>query len=68
LVCIGPTGEERDELLRGVTPVHVEGEKTAVLAADVTGDALQLYLVIFPNRAVFMKENLDSRCGWDDGI
>jgi hypothetical protein len=25
-VCIASTGEERDELLWGVTPVHVEGE------------------------------------------
>jgi len=26
-VCIATAGEERDELLRGVTPVHEEGEK-----------------------------------------
>ena len=45
-VYIAPTGEERDELLWGVTPVHVEGAKTAVLAAEVTGQALQLSLVI----------------------
>jgi len=51
-VCISPTGEERDELLRGVTPVHVEGGKSAVLAADVAGQALQLSLVIFPGGAV----------------
>jgi len=34
-VCIAPTGEERDELLWCVNPVHVEGEKTAVLDAEV---------------------------------
>jgi hypothetical protein len=51
-VCIAPTSEEHDELLRCVTPVHVEGEKTAVLAADVAGQALQLPLVIFPGDAV----------------
>jgi len=51
---VGPTCEERDEFLRGVTPVHVEGEKTAVLAADVTGQALQLSLVIVPGAAVAM--------------
>ena len=51
-VCIAPTGEERDELLCGVTPVHVEGEKPSVMAADVTGQALQLSLVIFPGGAV----------------
>jgi hypothetical protein len=37
-----------------VTPVHEEGEKTAVLAADVTGQALQLSLVIFPGGAVLV--------------
>jgi len=25
-VCVAPTIEERDELLGGVTPIHVEGE------------------------------------------
>jgi hypothetical protein len=60
-VCIAPTGEERDELLWGLSPVHVEGEKTAVLDTDVTGQALQLSLVIFTNRAVVMKESLDRR-------
>jgi hypothetical protein len=51
-VCIATAGEERDELLRGVTPVLEEGEKPAVLATDVAGQALQLYLVIFPSGAV----------------
>jgi len=51
-VCIA--GEEHDELLWVVTPVHEEGEKTAVLAADVTGQALQLSLAIFPGVAVLM--------------
>jgi len=49
---MAPTGEEGDELLWGVTPVHVEGEKTAVLAVEVVGQALQLSLVIFPGGAV----------------
>jgi hypothetical protein len=51
-VCIATAGEERDELLQGVTPVHEEGEKTAVLATDVAGQARQLSLVIFPSGAV----------------
>jgi len=51
-VCIAPTGEERDELLWGVTPVHIEGGKPAVLAAEVTGQALQFSLVIFQSGAV----------------
>jgi len=54
LVCIAPTGEERDELLKGVTPVHVVGENTAVLASDVTVQALHLSLVIVPGGAVVM--------------
>jgi hypothetical protein len=51
-VCIATAGEERDELLRGVNPVHEDGEKSAVLATDVTGQVLQLSLVIFPGGAV----------------
>jgi len=51
-VCIAPTGEERDELLWGVNPVHIEDEKTAVLAAEVTCQALQLSLVILPDGEV----------------
>ena len=53
-VCISLTGEERDELMRGVTPVNVEGEKTAVLAVGVNGKALKLSLVIVPGAAVVM--------------
>ena len=47
-VYIATAGEERDELLGGVASVHEESEKTAVLATDVAGQALQLSLVIFP--------------------
>ena len=53
-VCIVPTGEERNELLRGVTPVYVVGEKPAVLAAKGTSKALQLSLVIVPGGADLM--------------
>jgi mannitol/fructose-specific phosphotransferase system IIA component len=53
-VCIATTGEERTELLRGVTPVHEEGEKTAVLTTDVAGHAMQMHLVIFPSGAVLI--------------
>ena len=51
-VCVAPTSEERDELLRDVTPVHVEGEKPIVLATDVTDQALQLSILIVPGRTV----------------
>jgi len=51
-VYIATAGEERVELLRGVTHVHEESEKTAVLVTDVTGQSLQLSLVIFPGGAV----------------
>jgi hypothetical protein len=53
-VCIAPAGEERYELLWGLTPVHEEGEKTAVLATAVTGQAMHLSLVIFPGGAVLV--------------
>ena len=56
-VFIAPSGEERGELMRGVTPVHLEGEKTAVLMKDVTGRALNLSLVIVPNLAVVTYES-----------
>jgi len=49
---IATAGEERDELLRGVSPVQEEGEKTAVLSTDLAGQALQMSLVIFPGGAV----------------
>jgi hypothetical protein len=58
-VCIAPAGEVRDELLGGVTPVCLEGEKTAVHATDVTGQDLQLSLVIVTGRAVVTCECLD---------
>jgi len=51
-VCIATAGEERDELLRGVTPVQEESKKAAVLTTDVAGQALKLSLVIFPSGAV----------------
>jgi len=59
-VCFVPTGEERDELLRGVTPDHVEGEKTALLAADFTGQVLQFSFAIVPGGAVVKEERLDT--------
>ena len=58
----------RDELLRGVTPVHVECEKTVVLAALVTGLALQLSLVITPDVAIVIYVSLDSGHEWENAI
>jgi len=55
-------------LLRSVTPVHVEGEKTALLAANVTGQALQLSLFIVPGGAFVMEESLYTGYDWDDAI
>ena len=67
-ICNAPTGEECDELLRGVNPVRVEGEKTAVLATDVTGQALLLSFVIDPGRAVVTYERLDRGHEWYNEI
>ena len=44
--------EERYELLGNVAPIHVEAEQTAVLAADVASQAMQLSLVIVPGHVV----------------
>ena len=67
-VCIATAGEERDELLRGVTPVHEEGGKAAVLTTDVAGQALHLSLVIFPSGAVVFYVSLDTGYEWNDAI
>jgi hypothetical protein len=50
----------------GVTRVHVEGEKTVVLAADVNVKALKLSRVIVPNSVVVTYESLDRRHQWYD--
>ena len=49
-VCL--CSEERHKLLGIVAPVHVQGEQTAVLAADLTCQALQLSFVKISGRAV----------------
>ena len=67
-VCIAPTSEEHDELLRCVTPVHIEGEKTAVLSTDVTGQALQMSLVISSGGVVVSYERLYRGHHWDDAV
>ena len=41
------------------TPIHVEGEQTAVLASDITSEALQLSLVKIPGRTVTFYEGRD---------
>ena len=56
-VCGFNLAEESDELQGSVTPIHVEGKQTAVLAADVTNQALQLSLVIVPGRSVTFHED-----------
>ena len=67
-VCIAHTGEERGELLGGVTPVHVEGENTEVLATDFTDKTLQLSLVVVPGHAVATYERLDRWHLWYNAI
>jgi len=57
-VCIAPTGEER-ELLERVTPIHVEGEKTAHWPQT----SLMLSL-IFQGRAVVTYQRLDRGHEW----
>jgi len=45
LVCGVTCTEERYKLVWSVAPFHVEGKQTAVLAADVTNQALQLFFL-----------------------
>jgi hypothetical protein len=47
-------------LLRSVTPVNVEGEKAAVLAAEFVGKSLQLFLDIVAGGSVAFYESLDG--------
>jgi len=58
-VCGSNLAEESDEVLGIVTPIHVEGKHTAVLAADVTSEALQLSPVTVPGLAVTFYEGQD---------
>jgi hypothetical protein len=51
-VLIATVGEEPDELLLGVTPVHEEGKKATVLATDAAVQTQHLSLVILPCGAV----------------
>ena len=44
--------EEHYDLFGSEAPFHVQGEETAVLAADVARQALQLSPVMVPCRAV----------------
>ena len=46
-------------MLGSVAPIHVEGEQTALLATDVTSQALQGSLVMVPGRAVTCYEGQD---------
>ena len=58
-IVIVASFEERDELLGYLSPIHVEGEYTEVLAAYVSRLALQLSRVIVPIHAVALNEWLD---------
>jgi len=51
--------EERHKLQGSVAPIHVESEQTAVLAANVTSQALHGSLVTVSGRAVTCYEGQD---------
>jgi len=64
LVCGVTCAEERYKMLWIVTPILVEGEQIAVLAANITSQALQLSLLSFPGRAVnFMNARMSGTIG-----
>ena len=58
-VCGVSCAEERYKFLWSVAPTHVEGKQTAVLAADVTSQALQLSSVMIPGRVDSFYEGQD---------
>ena len=49
--------EKSEEMLRGVTFVHVQGEYAAVLAGDSSDQSLQLYRVVNPYGGVASQES-----------
>jgi len=51
-----------------VAPVHVQGEQTAVLAADVNCQALQLSFVTIPGRSVPLDKVHDIGHEWYDAV
>ena len=58
LVCLAGV-EESDKLLRDVSQVRVEGEYTAIFAADFTRQALKLFLVIIRDCTFASYERLN---------
>jgi len=60
-VCGIIPAEESHKLLGNIDPIHVEGEQTAVLAADITSQALQVLILTVLGRAVTFYEGQDFR-------
>ena len=52
----------------GVTSVHVQGEETAVFAADSTSMSLQLYTVVVPHYAVAPYEGIYGGNKWTQAV
>ena len=57
-MCAAPTGEESHELLGGVTHVHVDGEKAAVLGRRHWSDLAAISYFV-PDLAVVTYERFD---------
>jgi len=51
-----------------VAPIHVQGEQTAVLATDVTSQAMQLSPVTVPGRAFPLYKVHDVGHEWYDAV
>ena len=47
--------------MRNITSIHVQGEETAIFAADRTSRHLQLYRVVIPDGAIASDEQLYGR-------
>ena len=58
LLVGGRCSNETDEFFQSITSTHVQGEETAILAADRSSRTLQLHRVVIPDRAIASDERL----------
>ena len=62
------SSERADELFRGVTSVHVQGEYAAVMVADGAGQTMQLYRVVIPDGTIESQGCFDGTNNGGDPV
>jgi len=50
------SSKQPHELLRGVSPIHVQSEKAAIFAANCSGRSLELRSVVLPDCTIVSYE------------